>query len=590
MEPSGPTPRTPAAGPSADAADLAPRPPGLVERWVPGIASARTYRRGWLRGDVVAGLALTALLVPQGMAYAELAGLPPVTGLYTTVIVLVAYALFGPSRILVLGPDSALGPMIFAAIVPLAGANGDPARAIALAGMLAILMGACCVAVGAVRGGNLAELLSKPVRVGYINGIALVVLVSQLPKLFGFSVDADGLIPELKAFIRGVADGKTNGTALAVGIASIVVILAMKTWLPKIPGVLVAVVGATVVSAVFDLAAKGVPVVGGLPQGFPVPKFPSVGWHDLATLLPAAAGMAFITLADTSTLSRTFAARHGTVVDPNREIIALGLSNAAAGLFQGFPVSASASRTAVAEQSGARTQLAGVTGAVGVLALLLFANSLIADLPSSTLAAVVIVAGLALFDVKTVLTLWRIRRTEAVLCLAALVGVAVLGVLPGIAIAIGLSVGAFVTKQWRPYAVELGLVDGREGYHDIERHPDAEQVPGLLIFRFDAPIFFANAERFGRYVLDAVASRPDTILVVVVAAEPITDVDTTGAEALDGLVDRLDALGITLALAEMKGPVKDRLRRYGIYDRIAGGFFNTVEDAVDSLQARAAGG
>jgi len=558
-------------------------PAGPVSAWVPGIAVARTYRRSWLRGDVVAGLALTALLVPQGMAYAELAGLPPVTGLYTTVIVLVAYALFGPSRILVLGPDSALGPMIAAAIIPLV-SNGDPDRAVALAGMLGLLMGGWCLVVGLLRIGNLAELLSKPVRIGYLNGIALVVLVSQLPKLFGFGVDADGLIPELKAFIHGVAHGETNGTALAIGAACIGLILAMKSWLPKIPGVLVAVIGATIVSAALDLAAKGVPVVGSLPRGFPLPQVPLVGWHDVAVLLPAAAGMAFITLADTSTLSRVFAARQGRTVDPNREIIALGLSNAAAGMFQGFPVSASASRTAVAEQSGARSQLAGVVGAVGVLALLLFANALIADLPSSTLAAVVIVAGLALFDLATVRTLWRIRRSEALLCLTALLGVAALGVLPGIAIAIVLSVGAFVRKQWRPYAVELGMVGGREGYHDTERHPEAAKVPGLLIFRFDAPIFFANADRFATSVLGMVDQRPDPIRVVVVAAEPITDIDTTGAEAVTGLVERLSGRGITLAFAELKGPVRDRLRRYGIYELIGGGFFYSVEDAVRSLR------
>ncbi len=551
--------------------------------WVPGIGAARTYEKRWFRGDVIAGLALTALLVPQGMAYAELAGLPPVTGLYTTVLVLVAYALFGPSRILVLGPDSALGPMIAAAILPLVGANGDPAKAIALAGMLALLMGAWCVAVGVSRGGNLAELLSKPVQTGYLNGIALVVLVSQLPKLFGFSVDAEGLIPELKAWALGVYHGETNATALAIGVASILVILAMKAWVPKIPGVLVAVIGATAVSAALGLADEGVPVVGVLPRGFPTPAIPSVSWHEFTTLLFAAAGMAFITLADTSTLSRVFAARQKRTVDPNREIIALGLANASAGLFQGFPVSASASRTAVAESSGAKSQLTGIVGAAGVLLLLVFANTLIADLPSSTLAAVVIVAGLALFDVGAVRYLWRIRRKEALLSLAATLGVALLGVLPGIGIAIALSVGAFVENQWRPYAVELAIVGNRDGYHDVERNPDARRVPGVVIFRFDSPIFFANAERFANFVLRAVEARRDHVHAVVIAAEPITDIDTTGAAAITSLLEQLDERGIVLAFAEMKGPVRDRLRRYELYDRIGGGFFYSNEDAVEAL-------
>jgi high affinity sulfate transporter 1 len=554
--------------------------------WVPGVGVVRSYRRAWLRGDIVAGLVVTALLVPQGMAYAELAGLPPVTGLYTTVLALLAYAVFGPSRILVLGPDSALGPLIAATILPLVGADGDPAKAIALAGMLAILMGVVCMAAGVAHLGVLAELLSKPVRVGYINGIALVVLVSQLPKLFGFSVDADGFLPELRAWLKGVVDGDTNTTALVIGLACIVVIVGCKRWLPQVPGVLVAVVGATLAVKFFDLVDHGISVVGTVPSGFPAPQLPHVDFSEFKKLAVAAIGMAFVTLADASALSRTFAMKLRQDVDPNQEIIALGTANVAAGFFQGFPVSASSSRTAVAESNGAHTQLVGVIGAGLIVVLLVFANSIVQDLPSSALAAVVIVAGFSLFDAKAVAYLWRVRRTECLLALAATLGVVLIGVLQGIVVAIALSIAAFLHRQWRPYDAELGVVPGREGYHDLERHPEGTLVDGVAVYRFDAPVFFANAETFRRNV-EAIVAGPREIHAVVIAAEPITDIDTTGADALAELLDTLEDAHVRLVFAEMKGPVKDRLRRYGLYDRIGEANFRlAVDDAVAAAAAQ----
>jgi len=551
------------------------------QHWLPGVQVLRGYRRANLRGDLVAGLAVTALLVPQGMAYAELAGLPAVTGLYTTVLALLAYAVFGPSRILVLGPDSALAPLIAATLLPLIGANGDPERAIALASALAVLMGVVCLVAGLARLGTLAELLSKPVRIGYLNGIAIVVLVSQLPKLFGFSTTVEGTVARFKAFLLGVADGDTNSTALAIGLASLAVLYGFRRLAPKFPGVLVAVVGSTVAVAVFDLTARGVAVVGAVPQGFPTPSLPSFDSGEIGLLLLAAAGMAFVTLADTSALSRTFALRDKLDIDPNQEIVALGAANVAAGFFQGFPVSGSASRTAVAEASGGKTQLVGVTGAVAIVALLLFAGGLTTNLPQSALAAIVIAAGLGLFDLSETLWLWKARRSEFVLSMAALLGVALVGVLEGIAIALALSLAAFVQRAWRPYDTSLGRVDGRRGFHDIERHPDARQVPGLLVFRFDAPVFFANAEHFGRAVKKHVAKRGQPVTRVLIAAEPITDVDTTGAESLRDLVDDLTAMGITFAVAELKGPVKDRLDRYGTRVRIGdANFYLTLDEAI----------
>jgi high affinity sulfate transporter 1 len=543
----------------------------------------RRYERSWLSRDLVAGLVLTALLVPQGMAYAELAGLPPVTGLYTTVLALLAYALFGPSRILVLGPDSALGPLIAAALLPLVGADGDPAKAVALASALALLMGLVCVLAGVAKIGRVAELLSKPVRVGYLNGIAVVVVVGQLPKLFGFSIDANGLLDEARSFLEGVADGDTIRASLVIGVLSLIVILGFKRWMPKVPGVLVAVVGATIAVTALDLVAEGVKVVGEVPAGFPTPAVPDIGLSEWGSLALAAVGMAFVTLADTSALSRSLAAKRGEDVDPNQEIAALGAANLAAGMFQGFPVSASASRSAVAEDTGARSQLTGVVGAAAIVLILVAFNDIVADLPNSTLAAIVIAAALTLFDLGTLRWLWRVRRAELMLSMAALLGVALVGVLEGIVIAVVLSLADFVRRAWRPYDAVLGRLPDQRGYHDIDRHPDALQIPGLVIYRFDSPIFFANADFFEESVKAAVAERDEPVRWVLVSAEPITDIDTTGADMLTDLLGDLEQLGTDLAFAELKGPVKDRLRRYDLFDRIGDDrFFPTLGTAIDA--------
>lgn len=540
-------------------------------RWVPGIQTSRAYQRAWLWPDIAAGLILTALLVPQGMAYAELAGLPAATGLYTTVAALTAYALFGPSRILILGPDSSLAPLIAAAVLPLAAR--DSAATVALASMLSLLVGIACVVTGLIRLGTITELLSKPARIGYINGIALIVLVSQLPKLFGFSVDADGFLEETGRFVEGVADGRTNVTAVTIGLASLAIIFVARRISQKIPGVLIAAVAAIAVVALFDLGQEGISVVGSLPEGFPLPTVPAVGWADTGALALAALGVALVAFADTAALSTTFAAKLGHDVDPNQEITALGTANLAAGLFQGFPMSASSSRTTVADAVGSRTQLTGVVGAVSIVLLLLFGNDLLADLPSTTLAAIVIAASLTLFDLETMRWLWRVRPSEFAMAMGALLGVTLVGVLEGIAIAVVLSLLNFIRRSWRPYDATLGRIEGVRGYHDVERHPEAERIPGLIVFRFDSPLFFANAQHFQRRLARAIRTAPSPVRWVILAAEPITDIDTTAAETLAEIHAELEARDIRLAFAELKGPVKDRLHHYGLYERIGDEYF-----------------
>jgi high affinity sulfate transporter 1 len=551
-------------------------------RWIPALTAIRTYQRSWLARDIIAGLVLTAILVPVGMGYAEAAGLPAIYGLYATIFPLIAYAIFGPSRILVLGPDSSLAAIIAATIVPLAA--GDADRLVALAGMLALLTGGLCILAGLARFGFVTDLLSKPIRLGYLHGIALTVLIGQLPKLLGFSASGEGLIQEALSLVQGVLRGETNWVAFAIGAVSLAVIFVFKRRWPKIPGVLIAVIGATLIVGVFDLAARaGVSVVGPLPQGLPSFKIPTVALSDLSTLLAGAVAITLVSFADTSVLSRTFALRGGYTVDQNQEIIALGAANVASGLFQGFSISSSSSRTPVAEQAGAKSQLTGVVGAVCIALLLVFAPTLLQNLPDSVLGAVVISACISLVDVAAVAKLYRLRPGEFVLSIVCFLGVALIGVIQGIFIAVALALLAFIWRAWRPYDAVLGRVDGLKGYHDITRYPEAKRVPGLVLFRWDAPLFFANAEIFREHVLQAVAEAPTPTKWVVVAAEPVTDVDTTAAEALSALDADLEQAGIELCFAEMKDPVKDRLKVYGLFTQIGSErFFPTIGRAVDA--------
>ena len=548
-----------------------PPPPTRFALWFPGIWMLRHYRRAWLGRDLVAGLVVTAVLVPAGMGYAEASGLPAVTGLYATIIPLLAYAVFGPSRIMVLGPDSGLAALIAAAV--LSAAAGDPERAVALGSLLAVLTGLLCIGAGLLKAGFLTDLLSKPVRVGYMNGIALTVLVTQLPKLFGFSVKSSSVADGALGFAAGVLGGETKLLALGIGGVCLVLILALRAISPKVPGILLAVVLATVAVTVFHLGEK-LRVVGVVPRGVPLPSLPAVHLADVGQMFVAAVGIALVSFADTSVLSRTFAARHGYRVDPNRELIGLGLANLAGGFFRGFPISSSASRTPVAESAGSRTQLTGVVGALAITVLLVAAPWLLTNLPMTALAAVVIAAALRLFDFRALRVFYLVRRSDFVLSLVAFVAVAALGVIPGIAVAVGVSILDFVRRAWRPHDAILGRAKGVKGYHDLQRYPDAKQVPGLVLFRWDAPLFFANADTFRVRVLDAVDNHSDAPAKwVVVAAEPITDVDTTAAEMIQELDAELTSRGVELAFAELKDPVKDRLQRYGLKAKIGHEFF-----------------
>jgi high affinity sulfate transporter 1 len=523
---------------------------------VPGLALLRVQRGRALRRDVITGIVLAALLVPQGMGYAAVAGLPPVTGLYATLVPLLVYFLLGPSRILVLGPDSAVCPLVAAAIIPLAA--HDSSERIALAGLLAIGVGALMLAGGLARFGFVTELLSIPVRLGYLMGIAVTVIVAQLPKLFGFSVESESLIRGFSDFVSRLDE--TDATALALGVGTLVTIAGLRLVSRRVPGVLIGVVGATAIVAVLGL---DVPVVGDVPAGLPAIGLPDAALSDLKTLLPAAIGIAFVAFADTSVLSRSYAGRLHQDVDQNRELAVLGIANLATGFAQGFPISSSASRTAVAEDAGARSQIAGLTGALVLALLLAVGTGLVHDMPLSALAAVVIVAVASLIDIPGLRRLYRWRPSEFGLALVAFAGVAVLGLLWGIGVAIALSLLNFIRRAWYPHDAVLGRVDHLKGYHDTQRYPAARRVPGLVLYRFDAPLFFANAALFRAHVLRLA----DGAERIVVAAEPITDIDATAGEMLGTLIGDLRARGVELAFAELKDPMRDLLRRYGIEPR-----------------------
>jgi len=552
-------------------------------RWFPGLNVLRQYKLSWLKHDFTAGLVMTAMLVPVGIAYAQASGLPGITGLYATIIPLLAYALFGPSRILILGPDSALAAVILSVVLPLSA--GDSYRAMRIGGMMALVSGVLCVSAGIARLGFITELLSKPIRYGYMNGIALTVLLSQIPKLCGFSVNAEGPLRQMWAIVQKLLAGSANFVALAIGGGTLVLILALRRW-RRVPGILLAVIAATVVVAALDLAKRaGVSVLGPLPRGLPLPQVPFAR-VDLVPIIMGGTAVALVSFADTSVLSRTYAARLHAHVDPNQEIVGLGIANLAASFFQGFPISSSSSRTPVAEAAGAKTQLTAVVGAVLIAVLLVFTPQLLRYLPNAALAAVVIASAVGLFEVSDLRRIYLIQRWEFWLSMVCFAGVAVFGAIQGIAIAIVIAVVEFLWDGWRPHSPVLGRVEPIEGFHDIARYPEAQLIPGLVLFRWDAPLFFANAELFNQRVLDAVKRSPTHVNCVVVTAEPVTSVDVTAADALVELHDTLENASIQLCFAEMKDPVKDKLKRFGLFARFGEkNFFATIDEVVNAYCA-----
>lgn len=549
---------------------------------LPLVTALRGTRPRDLQADLVAGLVLTALLIPAGMGYAQAAGLPPVYGLYASIAPLVAYAIAGPSRILVLGPDSSLAPLVAASIAPLAG--GVSGRAVTLAAMLAVLSGVMCMVAAVLRAGFVAELLSLPVRYGYLAGIAAIVVVGQLRALLGIDGQAEGLLPGLRLAVDAVIDGAVHAPTAAVGVGTLVAVMVLRRVAPRVPAMLLAMLAAGLVSRFAELSARGVGMVGVVPRGVPWPRWPGLSVSEIGDLAAGAFGIALVAFADTSVLSRSYASRTGDDVDPDHELLALGLANVASGLFRGFPVSASASRTPAAESAGARTQLTGVVAAGAIVAVLVAAPGLFRLLPVAVLAAVVIAAAVRLVEPRSLVRLARARPGEFALATLTCTAVGVAGPVRGVLAAVVVSLLVFVAKAWRPHTTTLVRVDGSKGYHDADRHPEGRSVPGLVLYRFDAPLFFANAEVFRDDVIRRCGSRAESAgpaRWLVVTAEPITDVDATAAEMLLTLRQELAQRGVVLAFAELKGHVREGLERFGLVAAVGPDrFFRTVGEAV----------
>ncbi|MGW5194465.1 SulP family inorganic anion transporter [Kribbella sp. NPDC004138] len=553
---------------------------------ITGLETLRGYQRGWLRSDVVAGLTVAAYFVPQVMAYAQLAGLPAVAGLWASLGPLVLYFLLGTSRLLSIGPESTTALLTAAAIGPLAA--GDPARYAGLAAVLALMVGAICVAGWAARLGFLADLLSKPVLIGYLAGIAVLMITGQLGRLTGAPVEGDSPVAEVVSAIRLIPEWELAPVLLSV--TALASLLALARWTPRLPGPLIVVALAALVTWMAGLGDKGVALVGSVPSGLPVPQVPSIDPQDVAMLALPAVGVALVGYTDTVLTARAFASRGGGNIDPGRELLVLGLANVSAGLLRGFPVSSSGSRTALAEASSAKSQVYSLVAALAIVATLLFAGPLLETFPIPALGALVVYAALRLIDVPEFRRIASFRRSELLLAVATTVGVVALGVLYGVLVAVGLSVIDLLRRVARPHDGILGYVPGIAGMHDIDDYPDARPVPGLVVYRYDSPLFFANAEDFHRRALAAADDSPTPVRWLLLNTEANVEIDITAIDALDALREELTARGIVLALARVKQDLRDDLEAAGFLERLGPGrVFYTLPTAVEAFKKESPG-
>lgn len=532
--------------------------------FLPGLARLRAYERGWLRGDLVAGVTVAAYLVPQVMAYAEVAGLPPVAGLWAITGSLLVYAIVGSSRQLSVGPESTTALMTAVAIAPVAA--GDPARYAALASALALLVGAICLLAWWARLGFLADLLSKPVLTGYMAGVAVIMIVSQLGTVSGVEIEGQGVPREVSSFLAGLSQADPHTVALSTAV--LVFLLVGAALFPKAPMPLIAVLLATAAVAVLELRDDGVAVVGHVPGGLPAPEIPRVTTEDILSLLFPALGVTLVGYTDNVLTARAFAARNRYQVDANGELLALGTTNIAAGLVQGFPVSSSGSRTVIGDSLGSRSQMYSLVALAVVVATLLFLGPLLAGFPAAALGALVIYAALRLVDVAEFRRIARFRRSELVIALATTVGVLVVGILYGVLIAVALSVLDLLRRVARPHDGVLGYAPGVAGMHDIDDYPTARQIPGLVVYRYDSPLFFANAQDFKRRALASLDVAEGPVEWFLLNAEANVEVDLTSVDALDELREELERRGVVLALARVKQDLRGDLSTSGFLDRV----------------------
>jgi sulfate permease, SulP family len=548
---------------------------------ISGLVMLRGYRRAWLRGDLIAGVTVAAYLVPQVMAYAAVAGLPPVTGLWAALPALVVYAMLGSSRSLSMGPEATTALMTAVAIGPLAA--GSTARYAGLAATLALLVGLMSVAAGLLRLGFVADLLSRPVLVGYMAGVALIMFAGVLRKVTGVPVTGQAFITQLASFARGAGHIQPATVVLAAAVLAFLLLVWWR-W-PQAPGPLLAVLGATAVTVVFGLASHGIAVVGPIPSGLPVPRLPDIHPQMLRDLLLPAFTVLIVGFSDDVLTARSFAQRRETI-RANQELLALGVANVGTGLLSGFPVSSSATRTAIAVTTGSRTQVYSLATAVTVAAVLLFARPLLARFPAAALGAIVIYAAIRLIDVAAFRRLFTFRRTELAIAVATCAGVLAFNILYGVLVAIGLSVADLLVRVARPNDATLGLVPGLAGMHNVDDYPSAQTVAGLVVYRYDAPLFFANAEDFRRRALAAASGQPEALRWFVLNVEANVEVDFTALEAMDAVREEITRSGAVFALARVKQDLLARLRAFGLASKIGEDLlFPTLPTAVEAYRA-----
>lgn len=552
---------------------------GPVAKYLPGVDLARSYERRWLRRDLIAGLTVGAMLVPQAMAYANLAGLPAVSGLYAAVLPMFVYALLGSSRQLMVGPESTTAIMTAAAVAPLAA--GDPALYAVLAAAAAVIVGIICFAAGLARLGFLADVFSLPTLVGYLTGVGFLMVGGQLEELSGVPVEGDSFVAQAWSFLTDL--DQIDWTTFLVGLGTLAFLIVLRVKVPRAPGALIAILMSTAIAVVLGLEADGIILVGEIPSGFSGLSLPDVDPSVFADLFPAAAAIAIIAYTDNILTARSFAAKGGYRVDDNQELIALGAVNLTSGLSQGFPISSSGSRTAVGDGVGSRTQAAGAFAALVVILTLLLFRPVLENFPEAALAAIIIDAGLRLIDVGAFRRLARYRRSEAVLAVLTTAGVLTFGLLTGVVIAVILSLLVALGRAATPNTAVLGTVPGIDGYHNVERYPKAETVPGLIIYRWDAPLSFLNATYFRRQARDLVTDADDPIRWVLVDAEAISDIDSTGIQSLSQLCDFMEEAGVTLAFSRLRSRERLRLGEAGLEERIGKEyFFATTRTAVEA--------
>ncbi|MEW9679630.1 SulP family inorganic anion transporter [Pseudomonas sp. TE50-2] len=531
----------------------------FLSRWLPGLANLLHYRREWFHADLQAGLSVAAIQIPIAIAYAQIVGLPPQYGLYACVLPMMVYALVGSSRQLMVGPDAATCAMIGGAVAPLA--MGDPQRIAELSVIVTVLVGVMLIAAGVARAGFIASFFSRPILIGYLNGIGLSLLAGQLSKVVGFKIEGDGFILSLINFFQRL--GEIHWLTLAIGLAGLGLLIWLPRRYPRLPAALVTVVVFTALAGLFGLDRFGVAILGPVPAGIPELAWPQSSLAETKSLLRDALGIATISFCSAMLTARSFAARHGYAINANHEFLALGVSNLAAGISQGFAISGADSRTAVNDMVGGKSQLVGIIAALVIALILLFFTAPMAWIPQAALGAVLLMAGWGLIDVKSLKTIRKLSRFEFWLCLLTTVGVLGLGVLPGIVFAVTLAILRLLYSIYQPTDAVLGWVPGIEGQVDVRQHKDARTVPGLLVYRFDDAILFFNADYFKMRLLEAVQNVEKT-QVVLFDAEAVTSIDVSGIAALREVRDTLAAQGIHFAIARARGTFLRMLVRSGM--------------------------